>query len=81
MDIERLVKMANDISNFFAAESDRVLAVQGVVDHLHKFWEPRMRQAILTHYKTGGTGLSELATSAIKCLAGEQDALDQTGDG
>jgi formate dehydrogenase subunit delta len=81
MDTERLVKMANDIGNFFNAEPDRAAAVEGVADHLHKFWDPRMRQAILAHYREGGIGLSEVSRAAVGRLAREAESTRQTGDG
>ena len=43
MDGQKLVKMANQIAAFFAAEPDRKAAVEGVAGHLKRFWEPRMR--------------------------------------
>lgn len=71
MNAERLVAMANDIANFFAAEPDRQVAVDGVVSHLKRFWEPRMRKQIVAHVVSGGgDGLSELARAAIVKLAG-----------
>lgn len=81
MDIENLVKMANDIANFFGAEPDRAVAVAGVADHLRKFWDPRMRRAIIIHVHSGGAGLNELARAAADRLANESAALRQTGDG
>ena len=65
---ENLIKMANDISDFFGSDPDHASAVNGVLDHLRKFWEPRMRQAIIAHYRAGGEGLSELAKDAVKQL-------------
>ena len=81
MDTENLVKMANNIAHFFSAEPDANLAVNGVVDHLSRFWETRMRKAIIQHHKAGGAGLSELAGAAVARLAAEHDSLVQTGDG
>ncbi len=66
---DNLIKMANDIGAFFQGEPDRCAAVQGVVEHLHKFWEPRMRQQIIAHYREGGVGLSDLAKEAVQQLA------------
>jgi formate dehydrogenase subunit delta len=69
MHIEKLVKMANDISAFFGPEPDRLVAAQGVVDHLRKFWEPRMRAQIIAYlHDEGGVGLSDLAKEAIQFL-------------
>lgn len=81
MDIENLVKMANSISNFFSAEPDQQVAVDGVADHIKRFWELRMRVAIIKHYKAGGEGLSAIAKAAIGRLALEQDKLVNAGHG
>lgn len=69
MHIDHLIKMANDISNFFAGYPDYSDAVKGMVDHLSKFWEPRMRDSIIAHFQQGGEGLSELSKDAIKQLS------------
>ena len=70
MNAERLVAMANDIANFFHAEPDRTVAIDGVVGHLRRFWEPRMRRKIVAHLnETGGEDLNELARAAVAKLA------------
>jgi len=61
--------MANDIANFFDAEPDKSVAAEGVRFHIARFWEPRMRRAIIEHVKQGGAGLSPTARSAIEKLA------------
>jgi formate dehydrogenase subunit delta len=67
---ERLAEMANDIANFFAAEPEREVAVDGVCNHLRRYWEPRMRRQIVEHFKaTGGSDLSELARAGVARLA------------
>jgi len=69
MHIERLIKMANDISDFFNAESDKNVAVEGVKNHILRSWEPRMREAIIRYCKEQqGEGLSDLAKAAIAQL-------------
>lgn len=78
---ENLVKMANDISHFFQSDPDPAAAVQGMVDHLHRFWEPRMRKAIILHYRAGGEGLTDLAKEAVKKIAAEHASLAGCGDG
>lgn len=65
MNVERLVAMANDIAAFFASEPDPQAAAEQVANHLRRFWEPRMRQAIRRHLETGGTGLSALARQGV----------------
>jgi formate dehydrogenase subunit delta len=68
MDIERLVKMANDIANFFQSEPDHEEAVKGVAGHITRFWDPRMRRELGGHVASGGAGLSPLALEAVKRL-------------
>lgn len=65
---DKLVKMANQIGQFFSAQrhSD---AVAETADHLLKFWDPRMRDGIIAHVKHGGAGLDEVPLQAVKRLA------------
>lgn len=73
MNVERLIEMANDIANFFAADPDRDAGIAGVVNHLRKFWVPRMREQIVAHVRAhGAAGLSDVAYAAVLRLA--QDA-------
>lgn len=70
MNPDRLAEMANDIASFFAAEPERDLAVDGVCDHIRRFWEPRMRRRIIAHlHESNGAGLSELARAGVERLA------------
>jgi formate dehydrogenase subunit delta len=70
MNAERLIAMANDIANFFAAEPDGEAAIQGVSDHFKRFWEPRMRKQIVAHVQAhGSSGLNDLASAAVTRLA------------
>jgi len=66
MHIEALVRMANQIGDFFDAMPDRAEALEGIVQHLRKFWDPRMRRELLAHVDAGGdTGLSATVMDAI----------------
>jgi len=68
--VDRLVAMANDIANYFHSEPDRKLAIDGVVGHIMRFWEPRMRSKLVAYFtEHGGEGLSELAHAAVARLA------------
>jgi formate dehydrogenase subunit delta len=70
VDVERLVAMANDIAAFFDSEPDKKIAVEGVRFHISRFWEPRMRRAIIAHVnEKGGAGLTPTARSAVEKLA------------
>ena len=65
MNIEHLVRMANDIGNFFKSEPDYITAVDGVAQHLKRFWDPRMRKEIVAYVDNGGAGLKELVREAV----------------
>jgi formate dehydrogenase subunit delta len=67
MKTERMVHDANQIALYFASYP-REEAVAGVLDHLKKFWEKRMRQQIVDYVAHGGGGLHELAVEAVKRL-------------
>lgn len=69
MNPQRLVDMANDIAANLAANPDRAAAVETMVVHLQRFWEPGMRQAIVRHLHAGGDGLGQLARDAIAALS------------
>ena len=47
MDANHLIKMANQIGQFFESMPDREQAKVDIATHIKKFWEPRMRKTIL----------------------------------
>jgi formate dehydrogenase subunit delta len=67
MSPDRLVYMANQIGKFFASQGPDE-AIAGTADHIRKFWDPRMRVAILRHVEAGGAGLEPLVRRAIEQL-------------
>jgi formate dehydrogenase subunit delta len=76
---EHLVKMANDIGNFFRAEPEREDAVAGIANHIAKFWTKRMREKLAAHLKReGDAGLDELPREALLRLIAQQAAAPQT---
>lgn len=66
---DNLVKMVNQIAQFFEAESGEA-APASVAEHLRKFWDPRMRRRIVRYALEGGQGLRPAAASAVALLAG-----------
>ena len=60
----KLVMMANQIGRFFVPQrgGDPVAAI---ADHLRKFWDPRMRAAIVAHLDRGGEGLDPPVREAV----------------
>jgi formate dehydrogenase subunit delta len=67
MSPDKLVYMANQIGKFFAHQPEEK-AVASIADHLKKYWEPRMRKAILEHLAAGGAGLDPLTRKAVATL-------------
>ena len=66
MHVDNLIKMANQIGDFFESMPDPVEAEEGIAVHIKKFWEPRMRRALLAHIDAGGsTGLHPAVLHAI----------------
>ena len=67
MDIQHLVKMANDIASFFEAEPDASKGAKGVAEHLKNFWDPRMRREILSYAdEQRGAGLKKIVLEALR---------------
>ena len=65
---EHLVKMANDIGDFFRAEPVREDAVAGIANHISRFWTKRMREKLAAYLKSGGDGLDDLPLEAFRRL-------------
>ena len=68
---DKLVMMANQIAAFFAAQGE-ARAVPAIADHIQKFWDPRMRTAILAHLDAGGAGLDPDVREAVATLKSAQ---------
>ena len=71
MSPDRLIYMANQIGSFFRSQGEGK-AVPGIAEHLKKFWEPRMRNAIIAHVETGGEGLAPEVRAAVEALKAAQ---------
>jgi formate dehydrogenase subunit delta len=67
MNIDNLIDMANRIGEFFAAYPDPVESEREIAEHLRRFWEPRMRRALLAHVDAQqGIGLAPLVLAAVR---------------
>ena len=67
MSDSRIDRMANQIARFFASRPEAD-AIAGTEDHIVKFWDPRMRAALLMHLAAGGHDLSPIARKAAERL-------------
>jgi formate dehydrogenase subunit delta len=64
---DKLVYMANQIGKFFVPQ-DADKAPAAIADHLRRFWDPRMRAAIVAHLEAGGAGLDPAVRAAVELL-------------
>lgn len=68
METEKMVHNANQIALFWASyPHDEALA--GVLSHIRRYWEPRMRTQIREYVAEGGHDLHALAAEAVKQLS------------
>ncbi len=63
----KLVYMANQIGTFFKSQ-DADTAPAKIAEHIAKFWDPRMRRAIVAYLDSGGAGLDPAARQAVETL-------------
>jgi formate dehydrogenase subunit delta len=63
METRDMVRMANQIGSFFKSYGEKE-ALEGIAEHLNKFWEPRMRNMLFAHLDQGGEGISDLVKRA-----------------
>ncbi|CBW74209.1 NAD-dependent formate dehydrogenase delta subunit (fdsD) (EC 1.2.1.2) [Mycetohabitans rhizoxinica HKI 454] len=76
MPLHTLVDMANRIGEFFESMPDRHAALEGIADHLKRFWEPRMRRTLLDALDRGmDPALDELMPIAREALVRYRDRL------
>ena len=67
MQPDKLVSMANQIGRFFSTQ--RGDAAAAVAVHIAKFWDPRMREALIDHLEAcHGRGLDEVVRGAALSL-------------
>jgi formate dehydrogenase subunit delta len=71
MNADKLIRMANDIGDFFGAMPEREEALQGIAGHIGRFWEQRM-QGELARYidENNGEGLSPIVLEALRGFPG-----------
>lgn len=67
MDTYKLAYMANQIGRFFQSQRPEE-QVPGIEDHIIKFWDPRMRRALIAAMADGSVELDPLVLEAFKNL-------------
>jgi formate dehydrogenase subunit delta len=66
MHVANLVVMANQIGKFYESVPDRDEALASTASHLRRFWDPRMRLAMLANFALGGGGHEPFTLEAIQ---------------
>ncbi len=80
MNIDLLVKMANEIGMFFSGTTDTQGASAEVAKHLNRYWEPRMREQMLRYYEQrAGAGLTEIARGGVAIMYAASKASPAAG--
>jgi formate dehydrogenase subunit delta len=74
MNVEKLVKMANQIAANSDYGSDKAKIASVVADHLTRFWTPAMRSAIVDGHASNRLDLSPVAARAVELLAAQKPA-------
>ena len=65
--IDRLVRMANQIGDFYASMPERE-ATEGAAPHLRLYWTPKMIREIIAFADQGHSGLNPVAARAVESL-------------
>ena len=66
MQNETLIKMANQVGDFFGADPNKIQANIEIANHLNRFWTLDMRQQIAKYVtEQNGTGLHQHVIEAI----------------
>jgi formate dehydrogenase subunit delta len=67
MEVDKLIRMANQIGDFFEANPDVEDAKQEIAGHLKKFWNSVMIKSLVAHVQQQqGAGLNPRVLAAIQ---------------
>ena len=65
---EKLAMMANQIARNLAVQGEDK-AIAGTADHITRFWDPRMRTAIIAYVANGGALDPEARAAVLRLSA------------
>jgi formate dehydrogenase subunit delta len=77
--IKTLVRMANQIADFFTPYSEEEGA-SGVQKHIISFWSPTMRRDLTAHVEHGGEGLRPAVLMAFERIARGESPIERAAD-
>jgi hypothetical protein len=76
----QLVKMANDIADFFKGQGNTEDAVTGIAKHMKSFWTRSMIAKLSLHVAKGAPDLGDLPRDALRRLnVGEFPVVQHAG--
>jgi formate dehydrogenase subunit delta len=73
MSDDKLAYMANQIGRFFQSQKPDT-AIDGIEEHILKFWDPRMRKAIVAQLAGGHVALDPLVRQAVERIRSRMPA-------
>jgi formate dehydrogenase subunit delta len=80
MNIDLLIKMANQIGEFFQGANDPSQVPKDVAVHLTRYWDPRMRAQIIDYCRERhGAGLTDTARAGVEILGQEAARAEAAG--
>lgn len=65
MNRDTLRRMANQIGTFFQSQPDKAEALEGLANHIHRSWEPRMQREFKAMLDAGDEGVLPIVREAL----------------
>ena len=73
MDVDKLVRMANQIAANLDYGSDKEKIAAATADHLKRFWTPSMLAAVIEGHRNKLLDLTPIAARAVEKLAEQKN--------
>jgi hypothetical protein len=67
MQTRDMIRMLNQIGEFFKSYTEKE-AIEGIAEHINKFWDPRMRKDLFAYIDQGGQGIAPLVMTAVPAI-------------
>jgi geranylgeranyl pyrophosphate synthase len=67
MQTRDMIRMLNQIGEFFKNYTEKE-AVEGIADHINKFWDPSMRKDLFAYIDKGGKDITPLVMTAVPAI-------------
>lgn len=75
-----LARMANEIADFFRAQGDANMAIEGIASHMKNYWTRSMLAKLTAHVSEGAPELADLPREALNRInQGRVNAVPNVG--